>query len=279
MLKTNEYTVYTLVLDNFKLDGGSMFGVVPKVLWEKQIPSDEKNRIPLCGRALVLESADRKILVDLGCGTKWDEKGAGNFDIRKQYPGRLQEVLSGVTDVVLSHLHFDHCGGVSFYEGETLKLTFPDARHYVSEENYRTACNPGAREKGSYLENNVSILAQADLKLLKEGDTIADQISVSLVHGHTQGMMMVSLEEDKVPRLVFVSDLIPTQYHVPLPYIMGYDMHAALTLEERSKWYDLWCKNETILVFPHDRDCAACILGYKNGRYYPKEMIALDRSF
>ncbi len=278
MLIINDYKIYTLVLDNFKLDGGSMFGTVPKVLWNKLIPSDENNRIPLCGRVLILESKDRKFVIDLGCGNKWDEKGRKNFAIENLYTQKLDELIPGVTDVVLSHLHFDHCGSVSYKEDEVLKLSFPKARHYVSEINYTLSKAPGAREKGSYLKDNVSILDQAELSLLKEGDSISDNLSISLVHGHTQGMMLISLYENAVPRLVFVSDLIPTQHHIPLPYIMGYDMCAAKTLDERLKWYELWHKHQTILVFPHDRDCAAGVLGFKDNRYCLADSHALDIS-
>lgn len=276
MHRVSDYSIYTLVLDHFKLDGGAMFGVVPKIVWEKLLSADTNNRIPLCTRVLVIEGRGRKLVVDLGCGTKWSEKGISNFDIKQQYTGSISDILHGVTDVVLSHLHFDHCGGVSRFEGTELKLNFPSANHCVSESNFLIAQKPHQREKASYLAENISILQESPLRLLKDNEEIAPDVRVALVHGHTQGMLMVSVYEKDIPRIVFVSDLIPTRHHIQLPYIMGYDVHASLSLEERLKWYDIWYKNQSILVFPHDRDCAAAVIDKKEERYFLKQQIEMD---
>lgn len=278
MRTINSFKVYTHILDYFALDGGSMFGTVPKMLWQKMIPSDDSNRIPLCGRVLFIETEDRKFIVDLGVGSNWDDKGRKIFSIENRYAGDISSFFSGVTGVILTHLHFDHCGWLSYAEPNTeqKKLSFPNATHYVSKLNYELAKSPNEREKGSYLSKNVELLKDAKCMFLEDGDSITKDISVTLLNGHTKGMMIVSINEASVPKLVFVSDLIPTSHHIPLQYIMGYDMCASTTLDERLKWYDLWCKHETILVFPHDRDCSSGILGFKDGRYYLKEKINLE---
>jgi glyoxylase-like metal-dependent hydrolase (beta-lactamase superfamily II) len=277
MMKIGKYTVYTHLLDYFRLDGGSMFGVVPKVLWEKHLPSDSSNRIPLCTRALILESGNRKIMVDAGCGTKWDQKRKDQFEIQNKYSGPLHQYIPDVTDLVLSHLHFDHGGGGSYFDDNGVLLpSFPSATLYLSDENMSVAKNPGTREKGSYLQENVDPLEKLAIRQVKDDAMLFDDIKATLLFGHTSGMILLTVYDSDVPRLVFVSDLVPTHHHIPVPYVMGFDLHAERSMKERERFYDTWVEHETILVFPHDREVSAGILKKEHGRYSLKKSLDLD---
>lgn len=277
MLTIGPYKIYTLILDYFKLDGGAMFGSIPKALWQRNMPSDEFNRIPLCTRSLVIEGKGRKILVDVGCGSKWSDKERGIFEISSKYEGSLSNIIEGVTDLVLSHLHFDHAGGVSNNLNGSLELSFPKARHYVSKENYERALNPGPREKGSYLVDNVSILSQADLVLTEDEYEILPGISLHSLYGHTRGMQMLVIKEQDAYKLAFPSDLVPTHHHISLPYIMGFDLNAEQSIKERLKYYSKFISDETILIFEHDRECSAGKIKMDNGRYSLLTSISTDQ--
>lgn len=254
-----------------------MFGAVPKVLWEKALPADEKNRIPLCSRVLIIEGEGRKVLVDTGCGDKWDDKRRENYAIKSLFPGQLSSHLTGITDVVLTHLHFDHAGGVSCMLDSKLTLSFPEAKHYVSRENFERASNPGPREKGSYLSENVSILSESDLTLMEDQYEVLPGIRMHTLYGHTKGMQILAIEENAIMKLAFLADLVPTHHHLPLAFVMGYDMCAETTIEERKRFYQRFEKEQTILVFEHDRDCAAGMLESVNGKYSLSSRISLDR--
>ncbi|HMO17947.1 MAG TPA: MBL fold metallo-hydrolase [Oligoflexia bacterium] len=281
MLNIGPYRVYTHIVDYFKLDGGSMFGSVPKVLWERYLPADSLNRIPLCSRVMIIESPGRKILIDTGCGLKWDEKRRAQYDIKSALNNYsedsiLSKRISGVTDVVLTHLHFDHAGGVSYFNGSVLKLSFPDAKHYVSKENFDQAMNPGQRERGSYFPEHLSILQESDLVLTKDEFEILPGIRFYTLYGHTRGMQIVIIEEGGMAKVAFLADLVPTHHHLQLPFIMGYDMCAEKTLAERLRFYPRFLQDETVLIFEHDRDCAAGILGLSKDKYMLEKQIVLD---
>jgi glyoxylase-like metal-dependent hydrolase (beta-lactamase superfamily II) len=230
----------------FRLDGGAMFGSVPKTLWAREAPPDEENRILLATRSLIVEDGSRKILVDVGCGDKWSEKNRAIFCISDA----PYEPVKGVTDVLLTHLHFDHGGGVSRYIDGQLRACYPDARHYVSAANLDNAKKPNVRERASYLAENVEILEKVDLALTEDGQEVFPGISVHQAHGHTRGLQWVKVtDEDTV---VYPADMIPTSKHLPLPFVMGYDMCAERALAEKGAFLNQAVAGNWLIVFEHD---------------------------
>jgi glyoxylase-like metal-dependent hydrolase (beta-lactamase superfamily II) len=254
------YSISTLVCDTFKLDGGAMFGSVPKVLWSRQIAADSANRIPLACRLLLLEGHSRKVLIDCGVGRKWSEKEGQIYDICHK-----RSLPEGVTDLVLTHLHFDHGGGVSYRGGEgELRLTYPTATVHIQEANWERALNPGPRERASYLSENILPLKQATRRLCHDGEEILPGIIVHRADGHTLGLQWIVIGDE----LAFPADLIPTSHHVPLPYIMGYDLHAEKTLEEKTLFLSQAVQKQWTVVFEHDAEVAAARITVDDqGRY------------
>lgn len=223
-----------------------MFGSVPKAIWGKLISVDEKNRIPLCTRSLILESTDRKILVDAGCGDRWSEKARDIF----QFESFQQGAVPGVTDVLLTHLHFDHAGGILTIDGAP---RYPEAKHWLSRTNLENAKDPNVREKASYLPEIVSVFETCMNELLEDEDEPFPGITVHQVNGHTRGLQWVKVF-DGGNVIAFPSDLFPTAHHLPVPYVMGYDICAETSIREREEFIKIASTNDWIVVFEHDRD-------------------------
>lgn len=274
-MNIGKYQLSAIVTENFALDGGAMFGSVPKTLWSKTIVPDEKNRIPMACRVLIVRTGERTVLVDVGCGSKWSAKERDIYAIEPQLSKPLAEQVPGVTDIVLTHLHFDHAGGISERgEDGELRLTFPRARVYCSRRNYDHARSPGIRERASYLADNIAILEQADLVLTDDGDEVLPGLSLHQSHGHTHGLQWVKVSAGGATA-VFPSDLMPTAHHVPLPWVMGYDLCAETTMREKEQFLAAAAEEEWAVVFEHDRDTAAGIVGRdERGRYQLKSKIS-----
>lgn len=270
------YSVQSYIATSFGLDGGAMFGSVPKVLWERKIAPDEQNRIPLVSRLLVLTGNKRQILVDVGCGRKWSEKEQKIYSFSYPSDKRLHEVFPDVTDVVLTHLHFDHGGGLTYLDDEgELQLSFPNARHYVQQANWEVARFPGPREQATYLEQNVGPLKDADLKLTTGTEEILPGISVHQANGHTQGLQWLTLSDAK-QTLACPSEMIPTAHHIGVPWIMGYDLCAETTLKEKAGFLDAAIAGDWIVFFGHDADTAAVKLARdERGRCVAKEEVSI----
>lgn len=255
-MQLGPYRVELIVHGTFMLDGGAMFGSVPKPLWSRLIAPDELNRIPMVARSLIIEAGDRRILVDTGCGDKWDAKSRKIFAFDSYAPE-----LGEITDVVLSHLHFDHAGGVSRYDGDRLVPSFPEARHHVSRANLENARNPNVRERASYLKENLDPLREVDLRLTEDGGEIVPGITVHQVHGHTRGLQWLKLETDEGV-IAFPSDLFPTSHHLPIPYVMGYDICAATAMEEKQSFIEQAVKQDWLVVFQHDPQVPAAAVAF-----------------
>jgi len=240
-----------------------MFGSVPKNLWNKVAAADDQNRILLATRSLMIETDERKILVDVGCGDKWPPKLREIFAI----DDKTYEPVLGVTDVLLTHLHFDHAGGVSRIAGGRnggiaeagLELCYPAARHCVSRTNLENAQQPHERERASYLAENVQPLQTADLHITEDGQELWPGLTVHQVNGHTTGLQMPRLVAGG-ETVVFPSDLMPTSAHIPIPYVMGYDMCAVTAMEEKRKFLHEAIEGNWIVVFEHDPALAAARL-------------------
>jgi glyoxylase-like metal-dependent hydrolase (beta-lactamase superfamily II) len=273
MLRLGTWNISTVEFGMFRLDGGAMFGSVPKNIWAGVIPADDENCIPLAARGLLIDTGDRRVLVDVGMGDKWNDKQRAIFAIQNTPAAELGLDYSSVTDVILTHLHFDHAGGVSKFEGESLELCFPNAQHYVQSTNYEVAKNPNVRERASYLSENVEPLSKAKLMLLQGDTDIVPGISVHQIDGHTKGQQWIKVSQAG-QAVVFPSDLIPTSRHLPVPYVMGYDLDARRSLEEKAAFLEQALKEQWIVVFQHDPDLKACTLATdKRGHYCVGERV------
>lgn len=258
------YEVSMVVTDYFRLDGGAMFGSVPKTLWSKRIEPDDANRIPLACRVLVLKGHGKIILVDVGCGTKWKEKERGIYAIEHLLSGAagagavgagLASVFAGATDIILTHLHFDHAGGISTQNADgSAGLTFPQARVYLQQDNWSHANHPGVRERASYLEENIRPLESADLRLVDDGQEIIEDIRVFRINGHTRGMQWILIGQGS-DAIAYAADLIPTSHHLPVPYVMGYDICAETSMREKEAFLEQAVTDGWRVMFEHDRLC------------------------
>lgn len=280
------FTLYTIETGRFRLDGGAMFGVVPKTLWSRRISADEKNRIPMAMRCLLIESENsgRRYLVDTGIGTKFSEKMEKIYAVDHEHSS-LERSLEhhgfspdDVTDVIFSHLHFDHCGGTVRYadDGESLELTLPAADFHVTRGQWETANNPNAREKASFFEENLRPLEESGrLNLVDENHEYEPGLTAIPVHGHTRSQQLPKISGEE-RTLVFMADLIPTHVHVPLPWVMGYDMRPAQTLEEKETFLEEAAEEEWLLYLEHDYSEELITVTRENGKYRMEQSLTLN---
>jgi glyoxylase-like metal-dependent hydrolase (beta-lactamase superfamily II) len=254
--------LYTIETGRFRLDGGAMFGVVPKPLWEKTNPADERNRIHMAMRCLLIEDANRLILVDNGLGNKYDEKFKGLYAVDHAHSTlerSLEDLgfsLDQITDVILTHLHFDHCGGSTAWHPvkERFETVFDNAHFWVQRSHLEWALAPNAREKASFYDENIQPIVQGGQLRMLDGETeLFPDLSLRVVHGHTAAMQL-PLVRYKGRQVLYAADLFPTHGHLPLPYVMGYDTRPLLTLEERAQILPWLVEEEVILFYEHDAD-------------------------
>jgi glyoxylase-like metal-dependent hydrolase (beta-lactamase superfamily II) len=255
----------------FALDGGAMFGVVPKVLWEKKSPPDENNRIRMKANALLVRTAGKIVLVETGNGTKWDAKLRSIYNIQAGDSLIHSLANAGVSPnqvefVINTHLHFDHCGGNTRMDGNRAVPTFPNARYIVQRAEFEHAMNPTDRDRASYFPENVQPIADAGQWDLVEGDReILPGISIALIPGHNASIQAVVLQ-GAGKTLAFVADLFPTRHHIPLPWIMAYDLYPLQSLETKRKWLSRIVNENWIVVFGHDPDIPAATLHEREGK-------------
>lgn len=278
-LKIAGYQVHALPTGQFALDGGAMFGTVPKVLWEKSNPADSMNRIPMEARAMLLKGNGRVVVIDCGNGSdfiaKYGEKAGQKFSsmyAMDENGPSLQKSLAkygvqfeDVTDVILTHLHFDHCGGATCQRHGKIVPTFPKARYYVQRRNWETAEQPNIREKASYLNVNYQPLLDAGVLTLLDGPTeILPGIQVLISDGHTQGQQMVKISDEQ-QSLIYCADVIPTSSHVRSAWVMGYDLDPLKIISEKTQILRQAVAEKTYLYFEHDPYCD-CALVQSDGK-------------
>lgn len=269
----------------FKLDGGAMFGVVPKSIWSKLNPPDDNNLCTWALRCLLVEDDNRLILVDTGNGNKQDEKFFKHYHLSETKT--ISELLSekgytnnDITDVFLTHLHFDHCGGAIAKDGNKLVPAFPNAVYWSNEKHWAWATNPNDREKASFLgENILPIKDSGKLKFVKEeqGVKFSSNITIRFVYGHTDAMMLPQISY-KGRTIVYMADLLPSTGHIPIPYVMAYDMFPLSTINEKKTFLDEASANNYVLFFEHDPVYECCELqiterGMRSGRTFKIEDI------
>ncbi|MCS6895883.1 MAG: MBL fold metallo-hydrolase [Bacteroidia bacterium] len=250
--------LYAVETGRFALDGGAMFGVVPKTIWEKLIPPDERNRIPMSMRALLIEEGDRLILVDVGVGHKYTAKFADLYAIDHQTYTLSDELKklgfspADVTDVILTHLHFDHAGGSTERSGEKIIPTFPNARYYVQRSHWEWAHNPNPRERASFFPENYDPLVEHGQLVLLEGEQeLLPGVFIRVVNGHTEGQQLVEVSY-KGKIVLYAADLFPTSAHLPLPYVMAYDVRPLLTFQEREAYLPRLVQENIVVFYEHD---------------------------
>ena len=255
-------TVHTLDTGLFKLDGGAMFGVVPKSMWQKLNPADDHNMCTWALRCLLVEDAGRLLLVDTGIGEKQDEKFRGHFylhgdDTLKKSLRQLGYTAADITDVLLTHLHFDHCGGgVMRTADNALQLAFPNATYWSNEGHWNWATAPNPREKASFLKENIlPIRESGQLRFIDPQAGVPAELSslsdLIYVDGHTEKMMLPKLSY-KDRTLVFAADLLPSAHHVGLPYVMSYDVRPLVTMDEKARFLQQAAAENWVLVLEHD---------------------------
>ncbi|WP_374074597.1 MBL fold metallo-hydrolase [Bdellovibrio bacteriovorus] len=273
-LTIGSYEVCPIPTGIFGLDGGAMFGTVPKVLWERSNPPDNKNRIPMEARALLLKSPGCNVLIDTGNGkdfvAKYGEKLGNKFAemyaMDESGPSLMKSLAAhglkpeDIHHVILTHLHFDHAGGATTERDGKLVPTFPKAQYYVQKGNLETASTPNLRERASYYAANFQPLIDAGvLKVIEGPQEILPGISTLISNGHTQAQQIVKITDGKTTML-YCGDMVPTSSHVKIPWLMGYDLHPLTLMEEKQKHLSEAADQHWYLFFEHDPYCDAALI-------------------
>lgn len=262
----------------FRLDGGAMFGTVPKNLWSRKVEVDQDNCVQLGTNSLLIRDDKRVFLVDTGMGDKWGEKERRIYDIRPTPESELGFERGEVTDIIMSHLHFDHSGGLTRYQDAQLKeldLCYPGARLFLQKANYDTASRPNLRERASYLKENVCAVGRMETCFLEGDSELHPGISVHESSGHTRGMQWVKIRQAEAV-IAYPADLMPTSHHVPLPYVMGYDLNVERLLEEKQSFLEQAERENWIVVFEHDLNVPAARIGRdERGHFSVKEPVEI----
>lgn len=257
-MKIGKYEIIPIETRTLYLDGGAMFGVIPKALWKRTNPADESNRIKLGARCLLLKSNDKNILIDTGVGQFWDEKFNKIYNINLE-ENTIEQALKNIgiapneiSDVILTHLHFDHTGGSTTSENNKFVPTFPNAKYHLQKKHFEYALNPSDRDKASFFKNRFKPLYDEGILNLINGSTkFDDEIELLELNGHTFSQQIVKIS-DNLKTVLYCGDLMPTSSHVPIPYEMGYDLQPLITIHEKKDILSKAVKDEWILVFEHD---------------------------
>ncbi|WP_343560626.1 MBL fold metallo-hydrolase [Sphingobacterium sp.] len=266
----------------FKLDGGAMFGVVPKSIWNKTNPADSNNMCTWGNRLLLIEDGNRLMLVDTGLGDKQNEKFFSYYYLHGD--ATLDKSLKNagfdrndITDVILTHLHFDHCGGAIVREGEKLSPAFKNADFWSNSDHWNWATAPNPREKASFLKENILPIQESGrLKFVEDSAApFGKDIHIRYANGHTEAMMLPQIQY-KGKTLLYMADLLPSVGHIPIPYVMSYDVRPLVTMEERVNYWNEIVENEYILFFEHDPINECCTLQHTEKGIRVKDIFKLS---
>ncbi len=257
-MRIGKYELHTIETCKFALDGGAMFGIIPKPLWQNTNPPDELNRVELNARCLLLASNDRKILIDTGIGYNWDEKFNRIYNVNQSEMDLIKSLLNRnikpeeITDVLLTHLHFDHTGGATKLENDKWVPAFPNAKYYIQKKHFEWAINPSERDRASFVSNRFMPLYESGvLNFLNGEEYFDDEIQILISDGHTFAQQLIKIS-DSSATILFCGDLFPFTTHIPLPYITGYDLQPLVTLKEKKDILNKAIEQNWIIFFEHD---------------------------
>lgn len=279
-LTRGPYTVHAVSDGTIALDGGAMFGVVPKTLWEQYLPADDRNRVRLALRCMLIVDGQRRILVDDGAGARWDGKHRERYGLQASstLAGQLQALGLGpadITDVVLTHLHFDHAGGTTVEGGAGPALAFPNATYHLQRRHWKWAHQPSDRDAGSFRPEDFRALESSGRLHLLEGATeLYPGLHLFSSEGHTVGLQLVRLETDE-GTLAFVGDLIPTTAHLRAPWLAAYDLYPLTAIEEKKQLLAQAIEERWLLFFEHDPSVACCTVKEHGGFAAIDEVVPL----
>ncbi|GEO09790.1 MBL fold metallo-hydrolase [Segetibacter aerophilus] len=276
--------LYSINAGLFKLDGGAMFGVVPKSIWNKLNPADENNMCTWALRCLLIETGDKRILIDTGMGNKQDAKFFGHYylhgnDTLESSLAKHGFTKDDITDVFHTHLHFDHCGGTIVRDGEQLLPAFKNATLWSNEQHWSWATKPNDREKASFLRDNILPMQESGrLQFAPVEENVSifnEEITLKFAYGHTDAMMLPTIKY-KGRTIVYMADLLPSAAHLPLPYVMSYDMFPLKTLSEKKLFLQEVLENDYVLFFEHDANIECCTLHMTDKGIKVKETFTLN---
>ncbi len=274
--------LYTIDTGFFKLDGGAMFGVVPKSLWSRTNPPDAKNLCTWATRLLLMEDGNQLTLIDTGLGDKQDAKFFGHYDLHGD--ATLDSSLAkhgfhrdDITDIILTHLHFDHCGGAIKRENEQLIPAFRNAKYWSNEKHWDWATvDQNPRERASFLKENIlPIQESGQLNFLAEGQSFNEKVGIRYANGHTEAMMLPQIQY-KGKTILYMADLLLSVGHIPIPYVMSYDVRPLVTMDERKDYWQEIVDNEYILYLEHDPEHECCTLQHTEKGIRLKETFKLS---
>lgn len=279
-MQIGDWEIKSFVSGAFRLDGGAMFGVVPKTMWSTIIAPDDLNRIGMVMRLWLVRGRGKTILVDAGCGHGYGEKITKIYGFESNYP--MAESLAAfdvtpqeVTDVLVTHLHFDHGGGLANPDGDEWRLTFPNAIHHIQKAQWQHAVDPNPRDRASYFKQRIEIIEREGRLALVDGEwEFAPGIDFLTCHGHTPGQQLPRITGDG-ETILFGGDLLPLLAHFPPPYVMAYDLQPVLSMEEKVRVLKQAAAGNWIVFFEHDPDTEACRVVEQGGRFVPGESMSL----
>jgi glyoxylase-like metal-dependent hydrolase (beta-lactamase superfamily II) len=278
-MKLGKFDIYSVLDGFFRLDGGAMFGVIPKVLWQKTNQPDSNNRILLALRTCLIDTQNELILIDTGIGDKYEGKFEDIYQVKKEinFNNSLKQIgikYEDIDIVINTHLHFDHCGGNTKIDTiGNIVPTFPNAKYYIQKTEWEAANDPDSRSRASYLKENFQVLEQAKVLNLVDGDQkITDDIEVIKTSAHTYGHQVVLIRSEE-KTLIYWGDLIPTVSHLNLPYLMSYDLFPLQTMEQKERLLDRALKENWVSFFEHDPKIAIATLIHEGKRISIKSVI------
>ena len=281
-MKIGPYQLYSIETSEFALDGGAMFGIIPKPLWEKKAPVDEQNRIEMVTRSLLLISDEHKIIVDSGNGNKWQEKFKDIYKIElenlnlERSLGKYGFTPEDITDVYCTHLHFDHVGGNTKLVDGKLEPVFPNATCWIQNENWELANLPSEKDAGSFMSDDWSVLEENDMIQFVDGrESFLPGIDQLLTYGHTTGMMHPIIG-DSSQKLIYMADLIPMAAHISLPWVMAYDIQPVQTVQEKTEILPRIVDEDWIIFFEHDPVHQASSVQFDGKHYKLKDAVTIS---
>ena len=272
-MKIGDYDLYSIETSEFSLDGGAMFGIIPKPIWEREAPSDALNRIDMVTRSLLLCSDERKILIDTGNGTKWEEKYREIYNIdtsRYNIDNSLTKYgfnADDITDIICTHLHFDHAGGNTKIDDGTIVPTFPNAKYWVTKEHWDLANHPSQKDSGSFIEHDWKVLAENGMiETVNGNEPFIKGIDSYITQGHTAGLLHPMIS-DGTKTLFYGADIFPLAAHISIPWVMAYDVQPVITMKEKEILLPKMQDEEWILFLEHDPKIQACTV-HQDGKHF-----------